>query len=143
MLNKILSLTFLMLAITIIGCSAETTTAPTAPYPAPQNPPPARPYPALQVLPAARPTTSPIVGLARSAELAYQSGNLDQAFAEYAKLIELDPNSTVAYLNRGALYREQVWKAEAIAGLERYLELSPNAADRAQIEAWLSELKGQ
>jgi tetratricopeptide (TPR) repeat protein len=184
MLNKILFLTFLMLAIAIIGCSAETTSAPTAPYPAPQNPPPALPYPppappypAPQGLPAARPTASPIVELARSVELTYQSGNLDQAFMDYTKIIEpdlknadayynrglayedqgdaarafadyskaiaLNPNFGVAYLNRGALYREQGRKAEAVADLGKYLELSPNAADRAQIEEWLRELKGQ
>ena len=94
MLNKILSLTFLMLALTIIGCGAETTSAPypapqnappAPPYPAPQNPPPRSPYPAPRGLPAAHPTTSPIVELARSADLAYPSGNLDQAFAKYTK----------------------------------------------------------
>jgi tetratricopeptide (TPR) repeat protein len=76
--------------------------------------------------------------------LAYEDqGEWARAFADYSKAIELNPSFAIAYLNRGALYREQGRKGKAIADLEKYLELDPNATDRAQIEEWLRELKGQ
>jgi tetratricopeptide (TPR) repeat protein len=76
--------------------------------------------------------------------LAYaDQGNLARALADYSKAIELNPNFAAAYFNRGALYREQGQKTQAIADLEKYLELDSNLADRAQVEAWLQELRGQ
>jgi len=77
-----------------------------------------------------------------------QKGNLDQAFADQAKALyttalELDPRSTAAYYHRGDAYRQKGLKAEAIADMESYLKLAPNASNRAQVEGWIRELKGQ
>lgn len=70
-------------------------------------------------------------------------GNLDQAIADYSKAIELNPGYAYAYNHRGRLYREKGLKPQAIADFEKYLQLDPNASDRAQVEQWLRELKGQ
>ena len=77
-----------------------------------------------------------------------QKGNLDQAFANQAKALyttalELDPRSTAAYYHRGDADRQKGLKAEAIADMESYLKLAPNASNRAQVEGWIRELKGQ
>jgi len=34
-------------------------------------------------------------------------------------------------------------KPQAIADFEMYLQLIPNASDRAKVEQWIRELKGQ
>jgi tetratricopeptide (TPR) repeat protein len=72
-----------------------------------------------------------------------KKGNLDQALDDYSKAIELDPKYANAYYNRGLLYREKSMKPQAIADFEMYLQLIPNASDRAKVEQWIRELKGQ
>jgi hypothetical protein len=44
-------------------------------------------------------------------------------------------------LNRGQAYRLKNQKDEAVADFKKYLELEPNAADRAQVEQWITELQ--
>ena len=122
---------FLMLGIlvaSLISCRAETASRPTAPYPAPQNLPGAPPYPAPQVQPAARPTALSIANLFQRAEAAYQSGNLDQAFADYTKIIELDPTSPHPYNNRGLAYEDLGEPARALADYSKAIELNPSFA---------------
>jgi tetratricopeptide (TPR) repeat protein len=51
-----------------------------------------------------------------------------------------DRVSAWAYRARGLAYSSLGESTEAIADYRAYLELSPNAADRAQVEGWIAEL---
>ena len=67
--------------------------------------------------------------------------NLDQAVANFTKAIEIDPGNSDAYRERGRSFQEQGWKARAIADFTTYLQLEPNAPERATVEQWITELK--
>jgi len=73
----------------------------------------------------------------------YRQGDLDQAIADYSRVIELSPELALAYYNRGYAYREKGLKAQAVADFEMYLQLEPNGAYSTEVEGWLRELKGQ
>jgi len=45
--------------------------------------------------------------------------------------------------SQGSASRRQGLKPQAIADLETYLRLAPDASDRPQYEQWLRELNGQ
>ena len=72
-------------------------------------------------------------------------GQLDQAIKDCSKAIELNPKWAQPYYGRGAAFRAQGLKSQAIADLEKYLQLAPPAfdRDRTQAASWLGELKGQ
>jgi regulator of sirC expression with transglutaminase-like and TPR domain len=55
----------------------------------------------------------------------------------------LNPNDAKAYYYRGFAYAEQGKYDRAIADLETYLKLRPDAENRAQVEQWIKELKGK
>jgi tetratricopeptide (TPR) repeat protein len=69
--------------------------------------------------------------------------NLDQAIADYNTAIDLDAKYAKAYHNRGLVYLQKGLKPQAIADFETYLRLEPNASERARVEQWLRDLKGQ
>jgi len=48
-----------------------------------------------------------------------------------------------AYNNRGNARSDQGKLAEAIADYRRYLQLRPDAEDRAQVEQWIAELEAE
>lgn len=70
-------------------------------------------------------------------------GNLDQAIVDYTKAIEAGPEYIDAYYNRGLAHRQQGLKTQAIADFETCLRLAPSTPNRAQIEQWITELKGK
>ena len=57
---------------------------------------------------------------------ANQSGQLDQALAEFQKASELDPKLAAAFVDLGAVFIEKRDYAAAIPPLKRALELSPD-----------------
>lgn len=67
--------------------------------------------------------------------LVYQYGNNPQpelALADYTKAIQMDPNYTMAYLNRGSLYVDQLHNYDlAITDFNKTLELEPTNTDAA------------
>jgi tetratricopeptide (TPR) repeat protein len=71
----------------------------------------------------------------------YDAEKYDQAIAEFQKAIQLDPEFAYAYLGLGYSYAfgPQDW-AKPIEALETYLQLMPDAENRAQIEADIQEM---
>lgn len=69
-------------------------------------------------------------------------GDVDHAIADYGKAIQVDSSFADAYRNRGLAYREKGMAAQAVTDLNQYLQLKPDAPDRAQVEQWLTQLKG-
>ena len=65
------------------------------------------------------------------------TGELAELFAQERSVWGVDHILKIHSLNPPSL------KAQAIADFETYLRLVPNASDRAQVEQWLRELKGQ
>ena len=55
-----------------------------------------------------------------------KKGEYDQAIADFAKALELEPNNVSAYLNRGIAYIEKNDHDQAIADFTKDLELEPN-----------------
>ncbi|MFC2060313.1 tetratricopeptide repeat protein [Chloroflexota bacterium] len=55
-----------------------------------------------------------------------EQGQYDEAISEFGKAIELDPNRTKAYYNRGLTYALLGKKAEAIADFEKFITLTNN-----------------
>jgi Tol biopolymer transport system component/regulator of sirC expression with transglutaminase-like and TPR domain len=61
--------------------------------------------------------------------------DLNQALA-------LEPDLVIAYYARGKVHRLLDHAEAATSDFRRYLELAPDAPDRAQVEAWIGELVG-
>ena len=59
----------------------------------------------------------------------------------HSLLIEVDPHSAEEYKQRGMTYLQLEQTRAAKADFDRYLELAPNAPDRAQVEQQLTALK--
>ena len=55
----------------------------------------------------------------------FNQGELDKAFADFTKAIELDPQMIMAYQNRGSLYFTQGELDAAIADHTKAIELDP------------------
>jgi regulator of sirC expression with transglutaminase-like and TPR domain len=56
-------------------------------------------------------------------------------------LWEIDTEDAEAYNERGLAYTELGDYEQTIEDFEMYLKLAPNAPDRAEVEAWIEELK--
>jgi tetratricopeptide (TPR) repeat protein len=68
----------------------------------------------------------------------------DKAIAEFEEAIRLDPQFAIAYLGLGYSYALGPGDlAKAIPALEKYLQLEPNAENRADIEADISAMRAQ
>jgi len=72
-----------------------------------------------------------------------KQGRYDEGIAEYKEAIRLDPDNADAHHNLGLAYRDLGQADEAIAEFETYLLLRPDAPDRAAVEEWIEQLKGQ
>ena len=76
--------------------------------------------------------------------LAYaELGDAAKALADFAKAIELAPTFGLAYRNRADLHITAGNLTAASLDLQIYLSLVPNAPDRPQIEAQITELQSQ
>jgi len=124
--------------------SATTTPLPTATA----IPPTATVQPTATIA-AARPTptysaiAAEYVGLVFKAYADFAFKDYDRAIGFLDQAVKLMPNESMAYSARGEAYKLKGDKAKAIADFEMYIKLAPNASDRAQVEQWLRELKGQ
>ena len=73
----------------------------------------------------------------------YNSGDYEQAMADYNKAVELDPDYALAYYNRGMSYVDSGDLEQAIADFEWYLELAPNVLNRAELINIIEQLKSE
>lgn len=81
--------------------------------------------------------TSNALGLAFRA-----AGNLDEASAAYQTAIRLDAKFSVAYRNLAQAFEEKGDLSAAAQGYDRYLLLTPGAADAAAIREKIAKLRG-
>ena len=99
----LIALTFT--ALNLFGCSSEA-----SPYPGPASPAasPAPAYPPpQQPAPPPRTVAPGATTFFDRAAQAHRAGNLDQALADYAKAIELDPKYADAYYNRAIVHEDK------------------------------------
>jgi tetratricopeptide (TPR) repeat protein len=68
-------------------------------------------------------------------------GDLEQALADYDRALELDDSLDLTYFNRGVIYYKLGNYEAAIADLEMYLQLVPEAEDRARLEGLIEEMR--
>ncbi|TAL34461.1 MAG: tetratricopeptide repeat protein [Spirochaetes bacterium] len=73
----------------------------------------------------------------------YQTGNAARAEQSLKKVMELKPDYASAYKNLGILYELKMGdNAGALAQYRKYLEVRPNAPDRAAVRLWIQKLGG-
>lgn len=53
-------------------------------------------------------------------------GQGEEALGHFQKVVELKPDYAEAYFQMGSIYISQNKKAEAIASLEKFIELAPS-----------------
>jgi hypothetical protein len=119
------------------------------PTPTPVPPTPTSVPPTNTPTRAPTPTPTPATSAAAEAEVHLQQGSeyydteeYDQAIAEFQEAIQLDAKFAYAYLGLGYSYAlgPRDW-AKAIEALETYLQLMPDAENRAQVEADIQEMR--
>ena len=77
-------------------------------------------------------------GEALLGEIERQRGGAAAA-THYRRAIELDPDSSEAHRGLGLLLLKRGERARAMAELTRYLELRPDAPDRAYVQQYLAQ----
>lgn len=82
----------------------------------------------------------PHLKLAETLEHLYQT---DAAIHELNTAIKLKSNLAEAYKKLGVIYAGLSESEKAISNLQKYLDLAPNAKDKAEIEGYINELSGQ
>ncbi|HEY86335.1 MAG TPA: tetratricopeptide repeat protein, partial [Chloroflexi bacterium] len=73
----------------------------------------------------------------------YKQGQVDQAIAKWQEATRLDPNYPNTHKNLGIGYLEREQTAEALAEFEIYLQLAPDASDKAAVEEEIARLNAQ
>lgn len=68
-------------------------------------------------------------------------GNYSNAIKDANRAIELAPRDALTYMVRGAIYAELGQTHNAIADLEKALDLGLESEQRAMVESILEELK--
>lgn len=68
-------------------------------------------------------------------------GDEERALQDYDTALELDGSLALAYFNRGLIHYRLGEYEDAIADLGMYLELVPEAEDRAQVEDFIEQLR--
>jgi tetratricopeptide (TPR) repeat protein len=68
-------------------------------------------------------------------------GDEERALQDYDTALELDDSLVLAYFNRGLIHYRLGEYEDAIADLGMYLELVPEAEDRAQVEDFIEQLR--
>jgi regulator of sirC expression with transglutaminase-like and TPR domain len=75
--------------------------------------------------------------LAGRAVLLYEQGEVVKCLADLDRAIALAPETPDLYQNRAVAYTDLGRGKEACCDLQKYLELRPEADDRAEVEARL------
>jgi tetratricopeptide (TPR) repeat protein len=70
----------------------------------------------------------------------FQVGRFDAAVLAFGRVLELRPTWASAYFNRGLTWQMLGRQEEAVADLQRYLELRPQAEDRQAVLAQIQTL---
>ena len=73
----------------------------------------------------------------------HMGGRLDYAIANYSEAIEKNPNYAQAYYSRGGACYSMGEMELAAQDYEKYLELVPNAQNRAAVEKTIEEIKSK
>lgn len=71
---------------------------------------------------------------------AFNSGKMDEAFAEFDRAVKENPQLPDAYYYRALVYLNQDKKAEAKADFQKLLELDPNHPNAAEAREFLKDL---
>jgi len=71
----------------------------------------------------------------------FQQEKWDEAIAEFQEAIRLDPGFGAAYEGLGYSYVGKREFEKAIEALEKYLQLVPNASDRAEVESHIQQMR--
>jgi tetratricopeptide (TPR) repeat protein len=71
----------------------------------------------------------------------FQQEKWDEAIAEFQEAIRLDPEFSAAYLGLGYSHVRKGGFEQAIAALEKYLQLEPGADNRAQVESDIQQMR--
>ena len=58
-----------------------------------------------------------------------ENGNLEQAFSEYNRAIEIDPQYADAYIGRGFVYQDKGELDKALADFDKAIYINPNDGD--------------
>jgi tetratricopeptide (TPR) repeat protein len=127
------------------GAQVAQETPPTLPLPAaeaPRVPPPSRTPPPkrLPISPAAM-THAVALSQVRRGETALEHGKADDALASFRGALDNDPAMAAAYRGMGMAFAVQGDDTQALKAYEKYLQLSPGAADATDIRRSMSELK--
>jgi tetratricopeptide (TPR) repeat protein len=116
-------------------------TTPTAALPVPTAPPPT----ATSVPAPPTPVPAPAVSPAQEhVQKGLEYGNQDkwdEALAEFQEAVRLDPQFGRAYWGLGYSYLAKGELGKAIEALEKYLQLEPDASDRAEVEAMIQQMR--
>jgi len=112
---------------------------PQAPLRAIVAPPPASKAPV--------PTVKPqVMALLQEGSTKQNQGDLDGAFADYSRAIQLDPKFALAFYNRGLIWETRNNVEEAIADYDQSLDLNPQLASayyhRGSVKMEKSDLDG-
>lgn len=71
---------------------------------------------------------------------AFNEGKMDQAFAEFDRVVKENPQLPDAYYYRGLVYLNQGKNAEAKADFQKLVELDPNHTNAAEAREFLKDL---
>jgi tetratricopeptide (TPR) repeat protein len=70
-----------------------------------------------------------------------KAGRFEEAAIELTQAVSLDPADAAAYYVLGFTYRSLERDSDAADAYERYLELTPDAAEGLQIREWIGEVR--
>ncbi len=87
------------------------------------------------------PIPEPALTSYRNGLAQYELGRFDQAVAAFTQAVRSDPDFGEAYYNRGVAYAAQEQHMQAAQSLERYLEVTPQAEDSANVVRWVNVLR--
>ena len=80
------------------------------------------------------------LALGNRAEILYSQGLVERALADIDRAIALDPRNPGLYYNRSVALADLGEAERAAADLRAYLQLAPDAGDRAEVEERIGEL---
>jgi len=112
----------------------EATAPPAPPTDTPAPPPPPPP-------PTPAPVASPAKEHFEKGFDYFQQEKWDEAIAEFQEAARLDPEFGEAYLGLGYSHVRKGEFEQAIAALEKYLQLEPGADNRAQVEGDIQQMR--